>query len=193
MSQGLREMLANRRFAIPLIVLLAFCFVGLILVGVVLILKPGAPDADEPVALATNTPGLESTVQATSTQVATEAPTSRPTPTLVPLGTPADSGAGGTPVSSVGGDATPTLVPLGTPVDSGSGGTPVSSVGGDATATTAATAEPTATSSQSAEATAIPITDEELADTGIGWGLVLFAGAGLAMLAVAARRFRMVR
>ena len=44
MSQGLREMLANRRFAIPLIVLLAFCFVGLILVGVVLILKPGAPD-----------------------------------------------------------------------------------------------------------------------------------------------------
>lgn len=166
MSQGLREMLANRRFAIPLIVLLAFCFVGLILVGVVLILKPGAPDADEPVALATNTPGLESTVQATSTWVATEAPTSRPTPTLVPLGTP---------------------------VDSGSGGTPVSSVGGDATATTAATAEPTATPGQTAEATATPITDEELADTGIGWGLVLFAGVGLAMLAVAARRFRMAR
>ena len=68
MSQGLREMLANRRFAIPLIVLLGFCFVGLILVGVVLILKPGSPDADEPVAQATNTPGLDSTVQATSTQ-----------------------------------------------------------------------------------------------------------------------------
>lgn len=163
MSQGLREMLANRRFAIPLIVLLGFCFVGLILVGVVLILKPGA---DEPVAQATNTPGFESTVQATSTQVATEAPTSRPTPTLVPLGTPVDSASGGTPVSSVGEDATPT---------------------------TAATAEPTATSGQSAEATAIPITDEELADTGIGWGLVLFAGVGLAMLAVAARRFRMAR
>jgi hypothetical protein len=147
-----------------LIVLLAFCFVGLILVGVVLILKPGAPDADEPVAQATNTPGLESTVQATSTQVATEAPTRRPTPTLVPMGTPADSTSGGTPVSSV-----------------------------DATPTTAATAEPTATSSQTAEATAIPITDEELADTGIGWGLVLFAGVGLAGLAVVARRFRMAR
>jgi hypothetical protein len=147
-------------------VLLGFCFVGLILVGVALILKPGSPDADEPVAQATNTPGLDSTVQATSTQAATEVPTSRPTPTLVPLGTP---------------------------VDSASGGTPVSSVGGDATATTAATAEPTATSGQTAEATSIPVTDEELADTGIGWGLVLFAGVGLAMLAVAARRFRMAR
>jgi len=162
MSQGLRDMLANRRFAIPLIVLLAFCFVGLILVGVVLILKPGAPDADEPVAEVTNTPGLE----ATSTQVATEVPTRRPTPTLVPLGTPVDSASGGTPVSPVGEDATPT---------------------------TAATAEPTATSGQSAEATATPVTDEELADTGIGWGLVLFAGIGLAGLAVVARRFRMAR
>lgn len=164
MSQGLREMLANRRFAIPLIILLAFCFVGLILVGIVLIMRPGAPDADEPVAGVTNTPDAESTAEATSTQIPTEAPTSRPTPTLVPLGTPVDSASGGTPVSSVGGDATPT---------------------------TAATAEPTATSA--ATATPIPVTDEELADTGIGWGLVLFAGVGLAMLAVAARRFRMAR
>jgi hypothetical protein len=161
-------MLANRRFAIPLIVLLAFCFVGLILVGIVLIVRPGAPDADEPVAGVTNTPDLESTAQATSTQVPTDAPTRRPTPTLVPLGTPVDSASGGTPVSSAGGDATPT---------------------------TATTAEPTATSGQSAQATAtpVPITDEELADTGIGWGLVLFAGVGLAMLAVAARRFRMAQ
>jgi hypothetical protein len=166
MSQGLREMLANRRFAIPLIVLLAFCFVGLILVGIVLIVRPGAPDADEPVAQATTTPGLDSTAQATSTQVPTDAPTRRPTPPLGPLGTPVDSASGGTPVPSVGEDATPT---------------------------TAATAEPTATSGQSAEATSVPITDEELADTGIGWGLVLFAGVGLAMLAVAARRFRMAR
>jgi len=66
-------------------------------------------------------------------------------------------------------------------------------VGEDATPTTAATAEPTATSGQSAEATATPVTDEELADTGIGWGLVLFAGIGLAGLAVVARRFRMAR
>jgi hypothetical protein len=164
MSQGLREMLANRKFAIPLIILLAFCFVGLILVGIVLIIKPGTPGADEPVAQTTNTPGLEPTVQAASTQVPTDAPTRRPTPTLVPLGTPVDSASGGTPVSSVGQDATPT---------------------------TAATAEPSATSGQSAEATAIPDTDEELADTGIGWGLVLFAGAGLGVLAVVARRLRM--
>ena len=161
MSQGLREMLANRRFAIPLIVLLAFCFVGLILVGVVLILKPGAPDPDEPVAQLTNTPAVEATEQATSTPVPTEEPTSRPTPTLVPLGTSVDS----------------------------SGGTPVSSVGADETPTTAPTAEPTAT----AEATSAPVTDEELADTGIGWGLVLFAGVGLAGLAIVARRFRMAR
>ena len=162
MSQGLREMLANRRFAIPLIVLLAFCFVGLILVGVVLILRPGAPDVDEPVAQVTDEPTLEPTEQATSTPASTETPTPRPSPTLVPLGTSVDSASGGTPVSSVGGDETPT---------------------------TAATAEPTAT----AEATSIPVTDEELADTGIGWGLVLFAGVGLAGLAIVARRFRMAR
>ena len=162
MSQGLREMLANRRFAIPLIILLAFCFVGLILVGVVLILKPGAPDPDEPVSQVTDAPTLEATEQPTSTPFSTETPTPRPTPTLVPLGTSVDSGSGGTPVSPEDGDETPT---------------------------TAATAEPTAT----AEATATPITDEELADTGIGWGLVLFAGVGLAGLAIVARRFRMAR
>jgi len=47
MSQGLRELLANRRFAIPLIVLLAFCFVGLLLIGVILIWKPGLPTRSE--------------------------------------------------------------------------------------------------------------------------------------------------
>ena len=166
MSQGLREMLANRRFAIPLIILLAFCFVGLILVGVVLILKPGAPAADQPVAETTSSPGLEVTEQATLTPTATEMPTRRPTPTLVPVGTSVDSESAGTPVSSAGGDETPT---------------------------TAATAEPTATAGQSAEATSVPITDEELADTGIGWGLVFFAGVGLAGLAIVARRFRMAR
>ena len=168
MSQGLRDMLANRRFAIPLIVLLAFCFVGLILVGVVLILKPGAPDADEPVAEVTDAPGLEVTGEATeevtAAPTATEAPTRRPTPTLVPVGTLVDSGSESTPASSTGGDETPT---------------------------TAATTEPTATAEETAEATSAPVTDEELADTGIGWGLVLFAGVGLAGLAIAARRFRM--
>ncbi len=158
MSQGLREMLANRRFAIPLIILLAFCFVGLILVGVVLILRPGAPDVDEPVAQTTGSPEPEATEPATSTPSATETPTPKPSPTLVPLGTSVDSAAGG-----------------------------------DGTPTTAATSEPTATAEPTAEATSVPITDEELADTGIGWGLVLFAGVGLAGLAIVARRFRMAR
>jgi hypothetical protein len=164
MSQGLRDMLANRKFAIPLIVLLAFCFVGLILVGVVLILKPGAPDGDERVAEVTDAPTQEVTEQATSAPTATATSTPRPTPTLVPLGTSVDSDSGETPGASVGGDETPT---------------------------TAATAEATATAGQAAEETPVPITDEELADTGIGWGLVLFAGVGLAGLAIVARRFRM--
>ncbi len=154
MGQGLRDMLANRRFAIPLIVLLAFCFIGLILVGVVLILKPGA---DESVTQATNTPGLEPAVEATATLPPTWTPTTRPTPTLVPLGT--------------------SVLPA----------------GGDETPTTAATAEATATSTQSPQATDVPITDEELADTGIGWGLVMVSGVGLALLAVAARRLRLAR
>ncbi len=158
MSQGLRNMLANRRFAIPLIVLLAFCLVGLILVGVVLILKPGAQDADEPVAQATSEPESTATALATSAVEPTQEPTDRPTPTLVPLGTV------GTVVSGDE-DEAPTVAP---------------------------TAQPTATSGSSTEATDVPITDEELADTGLGWGLALFAGVGLALLAVAARRLRMV-
>ena len=166
MSQGLRDMLANRRFAIPLIILLAFCFVGLILVGVVLILRPGAPDGDEPVAEVTDAPGLDVTEQATVAPTATETSPPKPTPTLVPLGTSVDSAAGETPGSPVSPDETPT---------------------------TAATAEATATAEQAAEETPVPITDEELADTGIGWGLVLFAGVGLAGLTIVARRFRMAR
>jgi len=149
-----------------LIVLLAFCFVGLILVGVVLILKPGAPDADQPVADTTSSPGLEVTEPATSAPTATATSTPRPTPTLVPLGTTVDSDAEGTPAATASGDETPT---------------------------TAATAETTATAGQSADATSVPITDEELADTGVGWGLVFFAGVGLAGLAIVARRFRMAR
>jgi hypothetical protein len=35
------------------------------------------------------------------------------------------------------------------------------------------------------------VEDEELAQTGIGWGLILFSGVGLGLLAVAARRLRM--
>jgi hypothetical protein len=165
MSQGLRDMLANRRFAIPLMVLLAFCFIGLILVGVVLILRPGAPDGGEPVAQATSTQPLEPTALPTSTRAPTDTPTPRPTPTLVPLGTEVSS-SGGTPVSSVGEGATPT----------------------GAAATTAATEESTP-----GAATATPQTEEELAQTGVGWGLILFSGVGLAILVLVARRLRLAQ
>ena len=43
MAQNLRDTLSNRRFAIPLIALLGICFVGLLLLGIVLIL-PGLRD-----------------------------------------------------------------------------------------------------------------------------------------------------
>jgi hypothetical protein len=165
MSQDLRDMLSNRRFAIPLIVLLAFCFVGLILVGIVLILRPGAPQDGEPVAQATSTVPTEATELPTSTRAPTDSPTPRSSPTLVPVGTEVSSGSGGTPVSSVGGEATATE--------------------------SVATAEPPSTESAAAEATATPPTDEELADTGVGWGLIIFSGIGLALLVLVARRLRL--
>ena len=163
MSQGLRDMLANRRFAIPLIILLAFCFVGLILVGIVLILRPGD---GEPVAGVTDTPAAESTTEPTATLTPTKEPTPRPSPTLVPLGTPTEPAEEGTAESPTDGNETPS---------------------------TDATPEATATSGQDAQATATPIADEELADTGIGWGLVIFAGIGMGLLAVAARRLRLAQ
>jgi hypothetical protein len=165
MSQDLRDMLANRRFAIPLIVLLAFCLVGLILVGVVLILRPGASDDGEPVAQATTTVTLVPTEQLTSTPSPTDSPTPRPSPTLVPLGTVTEPVSAGTAVTSVAGEPTAT---------------------GEAT-----TAVPTSTSTPAGEATAIPQTEDELAQTGVGWGLVLFSGAGLAVLVLIARRLRL--
>ena len=165
MSRDLRDMLANRRFAIPLIILLAFCFVGLILVGVVLILRPGASDGGEPVAQATATVTLVPTDQATSTPSPTNSPTPRSSPTLVPLGTSTEPVSAGTAVTSVAGEPTAT---------------------GEAT-----TAVPTSPSTPAGEATATPQTEDELAQTGVGWGLVLFSGAGLAVLALIARRLRL--
>jgi hypothetical protein len=169
MSEGLRDMLANRRFAIPLIILLAFCFIGLILVGVVLILRPGAPADGTPVAQATATDAAEATEEPSSTPEPVASPTPRPSPTLVPMGTSVESESSGTPESTA--DAA---------------GTPVDSAGTDE-----ATVEATATVSDAAEATAPPPTEEELAETGIGWGLILISGLGLAMLVLVARRLRL--
>jgi hypothetical protein len=173
MSQGLRDMLTNRRFAIPLIVLLAFCFIGLLLIGIILIWRPGAPAIEEPVAEVTATLVATATdsVPPTSAPPPTNTVAPSPTATLVPVGTPVSSAGedeelgtegGGTPVSSEG--------------ETTSESTPVSS------GAEQATAEPTAT---------VAVEDEQLAQTGVGWGLILASGAGLAGLVIAARRLRM--
>lgn len=169
MSQDLRDMLANRRFAVPLIILLAFCFIGLILVGIVLILGLGASDGDQPIAEVTDTATLEPSEPPTWTPEPTDSPTPRPSPTLVPLGTSDGPTSGGTPVSSAGGEATAT----------------------SGAATAEPTAESTSTVPTSEQGTATPQTEEELAQTGVGWGLILFSGAGLAALALVARRLRL--
>jgi len=89
-------------------------------------------------------------------------------------------------------------VPVGTVVDSGSGqdtGTPVSAAtttpvtGADEAATATAQAAPT---ESLAEGSPTPgAEDDELADTGVGWGLIFVSGGGLAAIAIAARRLRM--
>lgn len=152
MSQTVRNLATNRRFAIPLIVLLALCLVGLLLLGVMLV-----SGRNKPVAEATGTATLQPTQTSvsTTTPIATGQPTAKPTNTLVPVGTPV-SAATATLLPAV--DATPTAGP--TP---GTGGQP----------------------------TAIPPDRDELADTGVGWGLILASGVGLALLFIAARRLRL--
>lgn len=164
MSQGMRDMLSNRRFAIPLIILLGTIFVGLILVGVVLILRPGDGNNGE-VAQATSSPAPSPTALFTSSPTPTKSPTARPTPTLVPLGTA---------VTSTGGNSTAT------PTEA-------------AAATSEPTAQATSGTGSEAQATATPLPDEELADTGVGWGLIVLSGIGLAGLVIFARRFRLAQ
>jgi hypothetical protein len=167
-------MLGNRRFAIPLIILLAFCFIGLILVGIVLILRPGAPADSTPVAQATATVALEATEEPSSTPEPVDSPTPRPTPTLVPMGTSVDSESTGTAASTAVSTA------------ESSAGTAVSSSGTDEPTTEATAAEGAAE-----EATTTPDGEEQLADTGVGWGLILVSGVGLAILVLVSRRLRL--
>jgi hypothetical protein len=191
MSQGLRDMLANRRFAIPLIALLAFCFIGLILIGVVLIWQPGASDDQGSVAQDTASPTVESTEPATSTPAPTATATStpRPSPTLVVLDTPqggtAETPGAGTeePVSTVQVGETQAAAEATLTAAAGETVSPA-----DQTATVEAGNGEEATTAPTDTATP---EDEELAQTGIGWGLILISGVGLGLLAVAARRLRM--
>lgn len=158
MSSDLRALLANRRFAIPLIALLGIAFVGMILVGVILITRPGSDDGSQ-VALATSTPESEPTERSTATALPSATLEPAATPTLVPVGTSESPSATDIALTSTSeaessSQATP-----------GSGNTPV--------ATAAAPAE------------------EELADTGVGWGLILVSAIGLSGLVVVARRLRL--
>ena len=152
MSQGIRDLLANRKFAIPLIIMLAICFVGLLLLGIVFIVKPGSKTAAEP----------QPTAKAAVVQV-TE--TSSPIP-ILPTQPPTNPTAA----------PTNTLVPIGTAVVSVTDTSPA------AQATTAVDAA--ATSAPAAE-------EDELAQTGVGWGLIVASGAGLALLFIVARRLRL--
>lgn len=161
--QSFRDMLANRKFAIPLIGLLGICLVGLLMLGVVLIM-----------------PGLRAdtraeTVNLTPDQVAQQATQSAPlpSPTAKPTETPRP---------------TPTLVPVGTPVSSTTSEPTAESVG--TVVAQAATTQPTAEAADTQPTPTLAAADEELADTGLGWGLILFSGAGLAAVAAAARRLR---
>jgi len=177
MAQGFRDMLANRRFAVPLIILLAFCFIGLLLIGVILIWQPGAPEPETPVAGVTSTATARPTDSVPATSVApTDSPTPRPSPTLVPVGTVVDSAAAAetaTAAAAAGGEGEATAT---------------------VTATTgaAATAEATSDQGSAAEETLVPGSeDDQLAQTGVGWGLILASAVGLAALVVAARRLRL--
>jgi hypothetical protein len=170
MSQGLRDMLANRRFAIPLIGLLALCLIGLFMIGIVIIFQPGKSDeladqAGDSLAMAIQSSAVAptNTPEPTWTPSPTTMPTSRPTATLVPVGTV-------------------TSQPLPTPT-----ATALLVAEVQATATTFATSEQPV-----AQATDAPTAeDSELAETGLGWGLVLMSGVGLAALAFVARRVRL--
>lgn len=171
MAQNVRDLLSNRKFAIPLIALLGICFVGLLLLGFVLILPSLNLGGSQPVAQATPTEAADVATSAPATPTKAPTATARPSPTLVPVGTVVDSGSGqdtGTPVSAA------TTTPV---------------MGADEAATATAQAAPT---ESSAEGSPTPGAEgDELADTGVGWGLIFVSGGGLAAIAIAARRLRM--
>jgi hypothetical protein len=182
MSQGLRDILTNRRFAIPLIILLAFCFIGILLIGIVLIWRPGLPAGQQPEARVelTATQAATSAVAPTKAAPPTQAPTAKPTPTLVPVGTAVSSG----------GDST---TELGSPAAAPTSGQSEASAGGSATVqptpTTGGSIQGAGTSQQQDPGS--PAGDSELAETGVGWGLVLASSMGLAVLAFVAHRLRL--
>jgi hypothetical protein len=177
MAQNFRDMLANRRFAIPLIGLLGVCFIGLLLLGFVFILPSLKSDtgrvAEVPATEAAAAPAATKPPSAAAT-VPPNTPTPKPTPTLVPVGTAVESAAGGAATA---------------PVTTGSTGTTAS-----VAAATQLLAEVVATPEGGSGDQLNPTPqaeEEELAQTGIGWGLILFSGVGLALVAIAARRLRL--
>jgi hypothetical protein len=131
-----------------------------------LILRPGDGDNGDQVAQATMPAATATQTQpVTFTPSPTATRTPRPSPTLVPMGT-VEPGAA-QPSATASATATEVGSPLAT-------STPVS--GGSAL--------PQPTSTPVAQ-------DDELADTGLGWGLIIFSGLGLAILLAGARRLRL--
>lgn len=86
MTEGLRAMLGNRRFAVPLIILLGFCFIGLLMIGFVLIFKPGATPPSDTAAKVAVTAATDTPEPPTSTLEPSA--TASPTATRTPTGTP---------------------------------------------------------------------------------------------------------
>ncbi|MBN1135609.1 MAG: hypothetical protein JXM73_03445 [Anaerolineae bacterium] len=150
----MRDLMTNRRFAIPLIIMLALCLIGLLLLGVVFVSGRNKPVAE---AAPTATLRPTQTLVLSATPSATTQPTAKPTNTLVPVGTLVSA-------------ATATLSPA------------VADTAVPTTGPTAGTGE---------QPTATPPDEDELADTGVGWGLILASGVGLALLFIAARRLRL--
>lgn len=174
MTGNLRSLLTNRRFAIPLIVLLGFCFIGLLMIGFVLIFRPGAETkADTEARIAAVAP-TSPTAKRTSSPIPEASSTSTPRPTLTPFSTSTKEATE---------EAASTTVAMTT-------ATPTSESEAGPTETPTATAEE-GTSEPTASPEPEETGDDELAQTGIGWGLVFISAVGLAGLVIVARRLRL--
>ena len=172
MSQGMRALLANRKFAIPLIALLALCLIGVLMIGIVIVAQPGqagelVAKAEVPldigVGAVSAVPGEALEPTAMPSPVAS--PTPRPTATWVPVRT-----ASNQTLPMAAATATVAVVAQAQPL----------------------TSNPATSARLLAQASDDPSAgDSELAETGVGWGLVMASGIGLAMVVLFARRMRL--
>ncbi|MGC9335630.1 MAG: hypothetical protein ACP5JJ_15890 [Anaerolineae bacterium] len=86
----------------------------------------------------------------------------------------------------------PTLVPLGTVVTSGTAEPSATALPAPSEEPSPAATATTVSGGGLAQASATPVSQsDELADTGLGWGLIIISGVGLAALLAGARRLRL--